>query len=184
MFNLSYNFGERPYIDAAKKTFETADYKELCQKIDVRYSYGKVSTQEFQNYYAPEFWPLRKVSWIITVPIWLVAAIAAFTESLIDKDITSSKINRFSAVRLCQRAFGDLLCIFNDRIGQQWTTDAHAHIKFYFLAKQKPELRQKAFNEWFRSPLEILEEFNEGLRKANDSLPPWARAYVNAERTK
>ena len=87
MLSLSYNGSERCYIEAAKKTFEAADEKQLCEKIDVRFSYGKVSAEEYRNYYNPDFWVLRKVSWIITVPFRLVVAIAALTESL----------NRFSA---------------------------------------------------------------------------------------
>lgn len=179
MLNFSYNVSESCYIEAAKKTFEVNDYKELCEKIDVRFSYGKVSTEEYRNHYDPEFWQLRKVSWILSVPFRLLGAIAAFTESLINlalKDNASSKINRFCTVRLCESAVGALLCIFNDRIGQQWTTDADVHIKFYFLAKQELHLRQKAFNEWFRSPLEILKEFNQNLRDVNNSVPVWVHA--------
>lgn len=183
MLSLSYNVSERCYLEAAKRMLEAADDKELCQKIDVRYSYGQVSTEEYRNHYNPDFWLMRKVSWILSVPFRLIAVVAALIESAIDslrKDQVSSRINLFCAARLVEHAAGDFICLFNDRIGQHWTTDAYVHIKLYFLAQQAIDQRQKAFDSWFLDPSKVqlnnLREVHESIRKINESIDPWARS--------
>src|SRR5262245_39301402 len=105
MLSFSYNISERCYLEVAKKTLDAADDKEFCQKIDVRYSYGKVSNEEYRKHYDSDFWLSRKVSWILSVPFRLICAIFAIAEAAIDLgrgDHISSKINLFSTVRLLE----------------------------------------------------------------------------------
>lgn len=151
MFGLSFNISERCYLEETKKTLGATDTKELCEKIVVLFSYGQVSSEAFRNHYDPSLWVMRKVSWILSAPFRLAFAIAALALSAIDvgrRDYLSSKTNLYSAVRFVEYAIGDLICIFNDRIGQHWTTDAYVHIKLYTLASQQSVAeRQLAFDE-------------------------------------
>lgn len=182
MLELSYNCSECCYLEAAKRMLGAADNQELCQKIDVRYSYGQVNAEEYRNHYNPDFWLMRKVSWILSVPFRFIAAVAALAESAIDslrQNHLSSKINLFCAVRLFEYAAGDFICFFNDQKGQHWTTDAYVHIKLYLLAKQTLDQRQEAFNKWFLQPLEML---HDNLRHINKSMPPLVQYLASLPR--
>ncbi|KAF3361771.1 hypothetical protein PHSC3_001661 [Chlamydiales bacterium STE3] len=113
------------------------------------------------------------------MPFRLIAAFAALINSAIDslrKDQVNSRINLFCASRLVECAAGDLICIFNDRIGQHWTTDAYVHMKLYFLAKQDIDLRQEAFDLWFLHPLEVQ---SNRLKSVNESAPAWLKQVIS-----
>jgi hypothetical protein len=116
------------------------------------------------------------------VPFRIIVAIIALASAIKDfvcRDKDSAKMNLFSTVRLLEYAAGDLICIFNDEMGQHWTTDAYVHIKFYLFVKQPIELRQKAVKEWFSPPLEYFQKL---LSEVNNSLPPWAKQLAAMKR--
>lgn len=125
----------RCFFSAARMTFGAQSDEELCEKLDLRYSYGSVDLEEFSKAYNPAGWQVRKVSWILEAPLDLVLSTAVLGASfLLCKKEDETKGCIFVSARLLEHAAGSILCIFNDKVGMHWHADASAHTTLYTMA--------------------------------------------------